>query len=790
MKRIATYLTSICVLMSLCSMAVAAGDNKEAKAVRQIIMKVNDTWQKNHTAEARAFWDEAAYHTGNMEVFRLIGDKRYMQYSERWAQHNQWQGAKEKDKAKWEYKQYGEDEQHVLFGDWQICFQTYIDLYSILPDDRRVARAREVMEYEVASSANDYWWWADALYMVMPVMTKMYRMTGDERYLDKLYKNICYSDSIMLDSETGLYFRDAKYVFPQHKTTTGKKDFWARGDGWVLAGLAKVLQDMPRDYRYRAFFEQKFKTMAHSVAQLQQTDGYWTRSMMDQSHAPGCETSGTAFFCYGLTWGVNNGILSADDYVPVIRKAWNYLSKTALQRDGRIGYVQPIGEKAIPGQVVNQNSETNFGTGAWLLAACEYVRYLEGTPDGNATTTQATDDRAYWVSLLLNMAEPVLSNMARGELQKNMRVEVSPSWDGRDIRVTYMECFGRLMAGIAPWLALPDDNSAEGQKRKQLREWALASYENAVDPDSPDYLCWGVAGQNLVDAAYIAESFLRAWDALWRPLPHKTKERYMQEFSKMRNIDPPYTNWLLFSSNIEGLIFKATAEDADLRKIAHGDEYRVNSACRKMEEWYVGDGWYSDGPSFSFDYYSSYVFHPMYLETLQSMVDARYNSRLDYKKYYDRELRRAQKYSIILERFISPEGTFPVVGRSIPYRLAVMQPLALLAWYDRLPEGLSRGQVRAALTKVMHRMFDSQDNFKDSYLTIGFCGQQPGIADWYTNNGSLYMTSLCFMPLGLPATHPFWTDAAQPWTQVKAWNGEDFPKDHNWKDQITTWDKW
>ena len=150
-----------------------------------------------------------------------------------------------------------------------------------------------------------------------------------------------------------------------------------------------------------------------------------------------------------------------------------------------------------------------------------------------------------------------------------------------------------------------------------------------------------------------------------------------------------------------------------------------------------------------------------------------------------------QKYSLILERLISPEGTFPVFGRSIPYRLAAMQPLALMAWYQTLPQDLSNGQVRAALTKVMHRMFDQEQNFNEGgYLTIGFCGKQPGVADWYTNNGSLYMTTLAFMPLGLPATHPFWTDAAQPWTQVKAWNGKPFPKDHQWKDNIQTKDKW
>ena len=391
-------------------------------------------------------------------------------------------------------------------------------------------------------------------------------------------------------------------------------------------------------------------------------------------------------------------------------------------------------------------------------------------------------DRDYWVGQAYKMARPVLENMAHGKLQQNMLTEFSPSFDNRNRKVVFMETFGRLMAGIAPWLALPDDGSDEAKQRKQLRDWALASYRNAVDPSSPDYLCWGISDQNLVDAAYIAESFLRAYDTLWQPLDSLTKRRYFQEFQRLRRIDPPYTNWILFASTIESFLAKAGGGC---------DNFRVNMACRKVEEWYVGDGWYADGPVFAFDYYSSYVFHAMYLETLQAMIDAKVNTRIDYNKYFDRALKRAQKYAIILERFISPEGTFPVIGRSTPYRLAAMQPLALLAWYQKMPKELSNGQVRAALTQVMHRMFDHQNNYNQKgFLTIGFCGSQPETADWYTNNGSLYMTSLSFMPLGLPANHPFWTDAPQPWTQVKAWNGKPFPKDHRWGDNIQTRDKW
>lgn len=379
---------------------------------------------------------------------------------------------------------------------------------------------------------------------------------------------------------------------------------------------------------------------------------------------------------------------------------------------------------------------------------------------------QNTNDRAYWSDLLYKMSAPVLSQMSEGKLQQEMQVEVSPTWDGRDIRVAYMEAFGRLMAGLAPWLSLPDDDTPEGKQRKQLREWALKSYANAVDPANPDYLLWRKEGQPLVDAAYVAESFLRAYDQLWMPLDDLTKQRYMEEFSLLRRVDPPYSNWLLFSSTVECFLLKAGGRP---------DNYRISSALRKIEEWYVGDGWYSDGTHFAFDYYNSYVIHPMYLECLEVMV-AQKKAK---PELYDLVLRRMQKFGQILERFVSPEGAFPVFGRSIPYRLAVFQPLALLAWREQLPPELTNGQVRAAMTASMKRMFSHKDNFNEKgYLRIGFVGTQPNVADWYSNNGSLYLTSLAFLPLGLPADHPFWTDPAEDWTQKKAWGGLDFPKDH------------
>lgn len=482
--RIIPVLTA--TLLILTGMQAEAAVTKESQKVRKTIEKVNDHWQATHSPEHNPFWDNAAYHTGNMEAYALTGNEKWLDYSQKWADHNNWKGATSNDRSKWKYN-YGETPEHVLFGDWQICFQTYADLYNILPDDKKIRRAREVMEYEMSTLQNDYWWWADGLYMVMPVMTKLYNITSNNKYLDKLYDYILVSDSIMFDKDENLYYRDAKYVWPKHKSVNGKKDFWARGDGWVLAGLAKVLKDLPADYKHRKFFEDKFVNMADAVVALQQPEGYWTRSMMDPDHAPGPETSGTAFFTYGLLWGVNNGLLKDPKYLEAAKKGWDYLQNTALQKDGSVGYVQPIGEKAIPGQVVDKNSTSNFGTGAFLLAACEYVRNLE---------KDTSDDRAYWADLAYKMAYPVLSEMANGTLQKNMLVEVSPNWDGRDKRVTYMEAFGRLMAGIAPWLALPDDGTPEGAKRKELRELALKAYANAVDP-TPPTICSGARKVNL-----------------------------------------------------------------------------------------------------------------------------------------------------------------------------------------------------------------------------------------------------------------------------------------------------
>ena len=404
------------MLTALLFSATEAGAKKKRVApppqltTIEIITKVNDYWQQHHSPLVRSFWDEAAYHTGNMEAYRLLGVARWHDYSVRWASHNLWQGAREKDPAKWKYANYGEGHDYVLFGDWQICFQTYIDLYEMENGEAatlksqisnlnsyKIARALEVMDYEVRQPQTDFWWWADALYMAMPVLTKLYKVTGEVKYLDKLYDNFKWSDELMYDKDEQLYYRDAKYIYPKVKTACNDgKSFWARGDGWVLAGLAKVLQDMPADYRHRPFFLQRFRELAEGVARVQRPGGYWSRSMLCEEDAPGPETSGTAFFTYGMLWGVNHGLLDRATYLPVIERAWNYLVTTALQADGSVGYVQPIGEKPDPTKTVDAHSQANFGVGAFLLAACEHLRFEDSRynekPSVSVTVANSADE--------------------------------------------------------------------------------------------------------------------------------------------------------------------------------------------------------------------------------------------------------------------------------------------------------------------------------------------------------------------------------------------------------------
>ena len=400
-----------------------------------------------------------------------------------------------------------------------------------------------------------------------------------------------------------------------------------------------------------------------------------------------------------------------------------------------------------------------------LFLLCPTLTAAKGK-DKTPVQTTGAQDRALWVKHLWKISYPVIHNLAEGTLRKNMPVESANGNPAGFDEVTHLEAVGRTLAGVAPWLALPDDDTEEGKLRKQMREEVLKGLKNAVDPASPDTLNFTIQPQPIVDAAYLVHAFLRAPKALWEPLDNLTKQRYVKWFKALRDRTGAYNNWLLFTGLTEAFL---------LQQGEQSDPFRIKIAQNKVKEWYIGDGWYMDGPKFSMDNYNSYVMHPMMVAMLEILVkDGRAT-----QEELDQAMMRMIRHAEFNERMIAPDGTFPAFGRSATYRTAAFQSLADVVLRHKLPAHVSPAQVRCALTAVHRNMYEGNQNFdKDGWLVLGFNGHQPNIADYYTSTGSLYMATLSFLPLGLPADDPFWTDAPQDWTSKKAWSGATFPKDY------------
>jgi hypothetical protein len=232
-----------------------------------------------------------------------------------------------------------------------------------------------------------------------------------------------------------------------------------------------------------------------------------------------------------------------------------------------------------------------------------------------------------------------------------------------------------------------------------------------------------------------------------------------------RKVQPGFNNWLLFSAIVEAMFSKYGQP---------WDAMRIDYALRQHQEWYKGDGLYGDGPAFHWDYYNSFVIQPMLLNVLDCV-----KSTHRWEMMRPAVEARARRYAAIQERLISPEGTYPAIGRSLAYRYGAFHHLAEMSLRHQLPEDVHPAQVRCALTAVMSRMNSAKGTYDEKgWLTIGFAGHQPSIGESYISTGSLYLCSAAWLPLALPATDEFWSAPAEPWTQQKAWSGVDIKTDH------------
>ncbi len=382
------------------------------------------------------------------------------------------------------------------------------------------------------------------------------------------------------------------------------------------------------------------------------------------------------------------------------------------------------------------------------------------TQPGAATT--AVPDRTEWIARVERVCGPVVRALAAGRLRATMPIESSGT--GR-AEVTHLEAVGRTLMGLAPWLALPSSTDAEGSRRAAMVALVVDGLEQGVRAGGPDRLNFDKGSQPLVDAAFLAQAFLRA-PSLWATLPETTRTRLVDAFRSSRVILPGFNNWLLFAATVEAFLKRAGDPT--------WDRMRVDYALRQHEQWYKGDGVYGDGPQLHFDYYNAYVIQPMLVDVLDACAD----DRPAWQAMREPVLTRARRYAAIQERLVAPDGSFPPVGRSLAYRCGAFQVLAQAALRRDLPKDVPPGQARAALGAVIARTLDAPGTFDaNGWLTLGLCGHQPGIAETYISTGSLYLCSAAFLPLGLPATDPFWTDAPRDWTAKRAWRGEPIPID-------------
>lgn len=376
-------------------------------------------------------------------------------------------------------------------------------------------------------------------------------------------------------------------------------------------------------------------------------------------------------------------------------------------------------------------------------------------------------DRQFWLQEMDKMVRPVLYNLAKDSLKINMPQMTSIRVDNKEsrIKVQYVEVLGRVLSGISPWLQLEGGSVEEISLRKQYRAWAIQGIKNSLDSNAKDFMNYNIAGQQLVDASFISLAFIRSpW--LWENLDYKNQVLMVKSIAITRKFKPGFSNWLLFSAMNEAFMAKYGFE---------WDVMRVDYSLQQLEQWYVGDGMYKDGSAFAFDYYNSYVIHP-YLGTLMDVIKEKTNA---YNRMFDKIKKRNQRYAIIQERLIHTDGSFPATGRSIIYRGAAFHHLADMALKNRLPDQILPEQVRCALTAVIKKTLESPTTYKNGWLTLGLYGDQPNLADTYNNQGSPYLATNIFLPLGLPDTHPFWANPSVKWSAQKIWSGENFENDHS-----------
>ncbi|GAA4294065.1 glycoside hydrolase family 88/105 protein [Aestuariibaculum suncheonense] len=311
-------------------------------------------------------WTRGVYYEGLMALYEIYPDEAYYNYAYDWAEFHNW-GFRNGNANR--------------NADDYCAAQTYIDLYNLEPDSKKLRNTKACINMLLNTPQLDDWSWIDAIQMGMPVFAKLGVLENDNRYFEKMYEMYMYTrdkhgDNGLYNPKDGLWWRDADFD-PPYTEPNGEDCYWSRGNGWVIGALAKVLSIIPEDAPHRDQYIKDLKAMAEALVPIQRNDGFWNVSLHDASHFGGKETSGTALFIYGMAYGINNGFLSKDKYLPVIEKGWNGIIHEALNDNGFLGYLQSTGKEPKDGMPLSYTKVPDFedyGLGCFLLAGAEIYR--------------------------------------------------------------------------------------------------------------------------------------------------------------------------------------------------------------------------------------------------------------------------------------------------------------------------------------------------------------------------------------------------------------------------------
>lgn len=371
---------TLLILLLGCSTTFLRGQELPDRGKKlAMLIRVNDYFMKRYadfrvpTYNGRVrpsnIWTRGVYYEGLMALYAIYPREDYYDYAYGWADFHKW-GLRNGNTTR--------------NADDQCCGQTYIDLYNICPDPNMIKNIKTNIDMVVNTPQNDDWWWIDAIQMAMPVYAKLGKLTGDHRYYDKMWDIYSYTrdkqgDKGLFNATDGLWWRDRDFD-PPYKEPNGENCYWSRGNGWVYAALARVLDEIPADEVHRKEYIRDFLAMSKALERCQRKDGFWNVSLHDETHFGGKETSGTALFVYGMSWGIRKGLLDKKEYLPIVLKSWNVMCQDVVHPDGLLGYVQGTGKEPKDGQPVTYDTIPDFedyGVGCFLLAGAEVYRLKE-----------------------------------------------------------------------------------------------------------------------------------------------------------------------------------------------------------------------------------------------------------------------------------------------------------------------------------------------------------------------------------------------------------------------------